>query len=153
MIDLLVDEGIDPTELPDQALLQAAADAACSAAGLKKSAIFCLRFADDDAVCTLNKQWLSDDKVTDVLSFPMQDGPDYNLDESVGDIILAWPYVKREAARLELAPHQHAFHLVIHGILHLFGYDHLKNDETKRMRSAEQRALRALDLHDPYAEK
>jgi len=153
LIDLLVDEGIDPAELPDQASLQAAVDAACRSAGLNQSAILCLRFANDDAVHALNKQWLGDDAVTDVLSFPMQDGPDFDPDESAGDIILAWPFVKREAERLGLEPHPHVFHLVIHGILHLLGYDHLEEDETKRMRSAEQRAMRALDLHDPYAGK
>ncbi len=150
MIDVLVDDGIERTGLPDEARIRQAVAAACAQAGVSRRIILCLRLADNDAVRELNRAWRKIDEVTDVLSFPMQEGPDFHFDEPLGDIILAWPFVKTEARRLGLGAGAHALHLVVHGVLHLFGHDHSDEMQARRMQAMESRAMKALGLHDPF---
>ncbi len=150
MIDVVVDEEIDPSSLPAREYMQAAVSAACKALDIQQEARLCIRFASDAAVRELNGKWLGEKATTDVLAFPMQEGPDYRPAEMLGDIILAWPFVRQEAARLGLAVSSHASHLIIHAVLHLLGLDHAEAGERQRMRAAERRAMRMLGLHDPY---
>jgi len=153
MIDIIVDDGIPLAELPDGALLRQAVAAACSVAGVSRRVTLCLRLEDDSAVHELNRQWRDTDTVTDVLSFPMQEGPDLHFDEPLGDIILAWPFVKCEAERLGLKTGDHMLHLIIHAVLHLLGHDHAEDGQAHRMQTMESRAMRALGLRDPYGEE
>lgn len=151
MIDLVVDKGLGDCRLPDTGQLEEAAQAACRAAGLNRGTPqICLRICSNMDMKALNKQWRDQNNPTDVLSFSMQDGPDYDLSEPLGDIVMAWPYVKREAVRLGLKPQYHVLHLVVHAVLHLLGYDHGTDQEARRMQTCERRTLRALGLHDPY---
>ncbi len=150
MIDIMVDEGISHSDLPDDARMCQAVAAACAQAGVSRAVSLCVRVAGDDVVHELNRQWRHEDAVTDVLSFPMQDGPDFYFDESLGDIILAWPFVKKEAGRLGLDACDHALHLIVHGVLHLLGHDHAEEAQAKRMQTMESRAMAQLNLHDPY---
>ncbi len=149
MITTLVDDDIDNTGLPGPARVQAAVATACRAMGAHRDVEVCIRFAGNAAVRALNRQWLGHDAETDVLAFPAQAAPDGNTTE-LGDIILAWPFVRQEALRLGLAADAHAMHLIIHATLHLFGLDHAGAGERARMRELERRAMRALGLHDPY---
>jgi len=153
MIDIIVDEGISHSDLPDDARMRQAVAAACAQAGVSRAVSLCARVAGDDVVHDLNRQWRHEDAVTDVLSFPMQEGPDLNFDESLGDIILAWPFVTREASRLGLNVCDHALHLIVHGVLHLLGYDHAEEVQAKRMQTMESHAMVLLGLHDPYGKK
>jgi len=150
MIDIMVDEGISHSDLPNDARVRQAVATACAQAGVSCVVSLCVRVASDDVVHELNRQWRHEDAVTDVLSFPMQDGPDFHFDELLGDIILAWPFVKKEASRLGLDACDHALHLIIHGVLHLLGYDHTDEVQAKRMQTMESRAMTLLNLHDPY---
>jgi len=150
MIDIMVDEGISHSDLPDDVRMRQAVAMACTQAGVSRAVSLCVRVAGDDVVRELNRQWRHEDMVTDVLSFPMQDGPDFHFDESLGDIILAWPFVKKEASRLGLDTCDHALHLIVHGVLHLLGYDHADEVHAKRMQTMESRAMALLNLHDPY---
>jgi len=150
MIDVLVDDGIERRGLPDEAKIRQAAAVAASQAGVSRTLMLCLRVADDRAVRELNRHWRHEDAVTDVLSFPMQDGPGFNFDEPLGDIILAWPFVQKEARRLGLDAADHTLHLIIHGVLHLLGQEHDADFQADRMRAMERRAMRMLGLHDPY---
>lgn len=150
MIEVLVDKGIDASDAPGEATVRHAVAAACMQAGISRQVTLCVRFADDETIRQLNKQWRNKDAATDVLSFPMQEGPDYILDESLGDIILSWPFVVREAERLELSPQKHAQHLIVHGVLHLIGFVHGEDLDAERMQALEKRAMKQLGLHDPY---
>ncbi|WP_165323881.1 rRNA maturation RNase YbeY [Rhizorhabdus phycosphaerae] len=117
-----------------------------------------VRLADDDEVHALNRQYRQKDKPTNVLSFPMVQ-PDLieTLDNSddgevlLGDIILARGVCEREAAEKGVAPAEHATHLIVHGTLHLIGYDHLEDDEAEAMEDLEKIALAKLGIADPYA--
>jgi len=153
MIEVILDRGIDASEVPGDATVRHAVASACMQAGISRKVTMCVRFSDDEEIRKLNKQWRGKDAPTDVLSFPMQEGPDYSLDESLGDIILSWPFVVREAERLNLTPQQHAQHLIVHGVLHLIGFVHGEDMDAERMQSLERKAMQQLGLHDPYAGK
>ena len=147
MIDVLVDEGIS-FEPPKN--IKAAILAACDSAGFKaQTPSLCVRFASDQAVRNLNQQWRKQDKVTDVLSFPMQEAP-FDLSLPLGDMALAVPFIVQEAARLQLPTADHCLHLIIHATLHLLGFDHIDDDEASRMQALEQRAMHNMGLFDPY---
>lgn len=152
MIDILVDDGVEEDGLPSSTSLQQTVRQTMQCAGFDavESVQLCLRFTTDERMRALNLQWRGQDCVTDVLSFPLQAGPVFTLDEYLGDIALAFPYVAHEAERLELSLADHVQHLLVHGILHLVGYDHVDVGERQRMQAMERQAMRALGLHDPF---
>jgi probable rRNA maturation factor len=90
----------------------------------------------------LNKKFRAKDKPTNVLSFPYGKG--------AGDIVLCHPVIAREARQQGKTLRAHYAHLVVHGVLHLRGHDHLRAGEASRMERAEIRILRALGYGDPY---
>jgi probable rRNA maturation factor len=117
-----------------------------------------LLFTSDAEIHTLNREWRDKDKPTNVLSFPMleraellalrPEGPP----ELLGDIALAAETCAREAADKGVPLDHHAAHLVIHGLLHLAGYDHETSDEdAAAMEARETKALAFLGIADPYA--
>lgn len=116
-----------------------------------------VRFTDDEEVRALNAAWRSKDQPTNVLSFPMLDpdqlgalAPEGEL--LLGDIVLAQGVCAREAAEKGVSVEAHATHLVVHGTLHLLGYDHEDGDrEAEEMEDVERAALAALGICDPYA--
>jgi probable rRNA maturation factor len=116
-----------------------------------------VRLTDDDEVQALNRQYRQKDKPTNVLSFPMVqddlfDGLANSDDGEVllGDIILALGVCEREAAEKGVTTAEHATHLIVHGTLHLMGYDHLEDDEAEAMEDLERAALKTLGIADPY---
>jgi len=150
MIDIVVDdEGISDS-LPDNDVICRAVETASAEAGAIGAPHLCIRFADDASVKSLNSQWRGKERVTDILSFPMQDGPDFDLDESLGDMILATPFTLKEAERLSLAATDHMLHLIVHGTLHLLGYDHMEDSEAETMQKIESSTMQKLGLHNPY---
>jgi probable rRNA maturation factor len=102
-------------------------------------------FDTDAAVRTLNAQFRGKDAPTNVLSFP-------NARPHLGDVILARETVLREASDLDLTPAAHTTHLVLHGLLHLVGYDHETIDDAAVMEALEARLLARLGIADPYAD-
>ena len=118
-----------------------------------------LLFADDGEVHELNREWRGKDRPTNVLSFPMlerdellalaQEGPP----ELLGDIALALETCTREAADKGVPLDHHAAHLIIHGLLHLAGYDHETGPEDAAiMEALEIKALAQLGIADPYGD-
>ncbi len=111
-----------------------------------------LVFTDDEAIREINAEWRDKDKATNVLSFPA-----YPLEPGgmpgpmLGDIVIAHETVEREALDLEKSFEDHLTHLLVHGFLHLFGYDHLDTEEAEEMEGLETRILAKLGLSDPYA--
>jgi len=111
-----------------------------------------LVFSDDAAIRKLNAGWRGKDKPTNVLSFPAfswrRGDP---LPPMLGDIAIAAETVRKEAD-LEGKPFEHHLtHLIVHGFLHLLGYDHETNGEAEEMEGVERRILAALAIPDPYA--
>jgi len=114
-----------------------------------------VKFTDDCEVRALNASWRSKDKPTNVLSFPMLDaGAPLSAvrgDTLLGDIVLGHGTCAEEAAEKRIPLADHARHLVVHGMLHLLGYDHERGDaEAEAMEELERRALAALGVADPY---
>jgi probable rRNA maturation factor len=116
-----------------------------------------LLFTSDAEVHTLNREWRERDKPTNVLSFPMlereelqeltPDGPPVML----GDVALAYETCAREAAEKGVPLEHHAMHLIVHGLLHLAGHDHVDSDaQAEAMESFEIRILAKLGIADPY---
>ncbi|MBF0282734.1 MAG: rRNA maturation RNase YbeY [Zetaproteobacteria bacterium] len=112
----------------------------------------CIRFASDAVVAALNLDWRQKANVTDVLSFPMQDDH-FTLDEPLGDIVLAAPFVACEAQRLGVDHAAHVQHLIIHGMLHLLGFDHIDDNEALLMQAHERHWMAYLQLHNPYPDE
>lgn len=119
-----------------------------------------LLFTSDEEVHELNKEWRGKDKPTNVLSFPMleredllalaQDGPP----EMLGDLALAYETCEREAAEKGIALGDHAAHLIVHGLLHLAGHDHVESDaQAEAMEALEIAALAKLGIADPYGDR
>jgi probable rRNA maturation factor len=110
----------------------------------------------DEQVRMLNAKWRGKDKPTNVLSFPMADERDLgraNVAVSellLGDIVLARGVCGSEAAEKGLSVEEHATHLLVHGTLHLLGYDHQRDDDASDMETREVRALKRLGIANPY---
>jgi probable rRNA maturation factor len=117
-----------------------------------------IRLTGDEEVRALNSEWRGKDRPTNVLSFPMLDASDIERAEGdgpellLGDIILARGVCESEAADKGIAVEDHATHLLVHGTLHLLGYDHHDDDEAADMEARETRALARLGIANPYEE-
>jgi len=118
-----------------------------------------VKFTDDQEVRSLNSAYRSKDKATNVLSFPMLE-PDMlgSLAQSgagellLGDIVLAQGICSAEAAEKQVPIEAHASHLIVHGTLHLLGYDHEQGEgQAEEMEEVERAALGAIGISDPYA--
>ena len=118
-----------------------------------------IRLTTDGEVHALNRQYRGKDKPTNVLSFPMVqpdliDTVSQNSDDGellLGDIVLAHGVCVAEAAERGISAEDHASHLIVHGTLHLLGYDHMTDDEGDAMEAIERDALATLGIADPYA--
>ncbi|MEO5640214.1 MAG: rRNA maturation RNase YbeY [Sphingomicrobium sp.] len=116
-----------------------------------------LRLTSDEEVRGLNAQWRGKDLATNVLSFPMAEpdqltghGPENGPELMLGDIVLAHNVCASEAADKAIPIETHAAHLMVHGTLHLLGYDHLDDTAAIDMEARETRALARLGIADPY---
>ncbi|MDR6755021.1 putative rRNA maturation factor [Mycoplana sp. BE70] len=112
-----------------------------------------LLFTDDASIQAINAEWRGQDKPTNVLSFPAYPlAPGDTPGPMLGDIILAYETLQREAGELGKPFDEHLTHLLVHGFLHLFGYDHMETDEAEEMEGLETRILGELGLSDPYGD-
>jgi len=125
-----------------QTRVKQAADAARKAAKLKGG--FTILLADDRKLRALNCDFRGKDKPTNVLSFPAGDG-------YAGDVAIAYGVTRREAKDAGKNFADHASHLVVHGVLHLAGYDHERPKDAKLMEPLEVKILKRLGIADPYA--
>jgi probable rRNA maturation factor len=126
-------------------LARRAARAAAAAARGQARGEIAVVLADDATLKRLNRDFRGKDKPTNVLSFPLGAGG-----ALLGDVVLARETLLAEAARQGKRPDEHLAHLVVHGVLHLFGYDHRRPAEARRMEALEIKVLRALNVANPY---
>lgn len=153
-LDLLVEAGTWPEEEMLKRLVDRAAGAVFAEIGTAWSGAseLSIVFSDDANIRELNAGWRGKDKPTNVLSFPafpVSGGG--SLPPMLGDIVLAAETVLREAELEQKPLENHISHLVIHGLLHLLGYDHETDAEAEEMEAAERAALARLAIPDPYA--
>jgi probable rRNA maturation factor len=106
--------------------------------------------ADDARIRALNKDWRGKDAPTNVLSFPGAPAERISRAPFLGDIILAFETTAREAADETKALEHHLSHLIVHGVLHLLGYDHMTPGDAERMEHLERIILASLAIPDPY---
>jgi probable rRNA maturation factor len=119
-----------------------------AAAALERSAAVTLRFVDEAEGHRLNRDFRGKDYATNVLTFTYDDGEAARLS---GDIVLCTPVVSAEARDQDKPLDAHFAHLVVHGMLHLQGYDHERDDEASVMEARETEILAKLGYADPYA--
>ena len=162
-IDIDADEEWDSSSSWDE-LVRRAAEAAIAESAFPQLATgdrpveLSVRLTGDNQVRELNAEWRGNDRPTNVLSFPLaetrdlQDANVAGLELLLGDIVLAHGVCKAEAAEKRLTVEQHATHLIVHGTLHLLGYDHLADDQAADMEAREVRALDRLGIGNPYEE-
>ena len=110
-----------------------------------------LVFTDDANIRTINAKWRHIDKATNVLSFPaFPIQPGQRPGPILGDIVIARETVQRESQEENKSFDDHLSHLIVHGLLHLTGYDHQNDEEAKQMESLERKILASLGISDPY---
>lgn len=109
-----------------------------------------LLLCDDAAISALNSRWRGQNKPTNVLSFPTAGGAPTAEAPMLGDIAIAYETLAREAADEDKSLAAHFAHLVVHGVLHLLGYDHESEAEADVMEEHERTILAALGVADPY---
>jgi len=115
-----------------------------------------VRLTGDDQVRALNSEWRGKDKPTNVLSFPLAEADELEeIDDEgpelmLGDVVLARGVCMREADEKAIPLEQHAAHLLVHGTLHLLGYDHHDDDAATDMEAREVRALARMGIANPY---
>jgi probable rRNA maturation factor len=163
MLEIAVDaDGEWDSSTAWEALVRRAAEAAIAESAFpqltasERLVELSVRLTGDDQVRALNAQWRGRDKPTNVLSFPLAEhdelseanvaGPELLL----GDIVLASGICATEAADKDIALEDHALHLLVHGTLHLLGYDHHADGDAADMEAREVRALARLGIANPY---
>jgi probable rRNA maturation factor len=151
-IDVLVDSEHWKNAATAKAVIRRALKQAAATLSTK-TAELAIVLTDDAAMRRLNRNWRGVDAPTNVLSFATKnpgDKLDEQLGSHLGDIVLAYETVKREAHRAGKSFDHHLAHLVVHGFLHLLGYDHGNDAQARRMETTERSILRDLAVPDPY---
>ncbi len=155
-----IDTPVDPGLLT---LMQTAADCALVMEGVKRPCAVAIRLCDDESIHAINKEFRQVDRATDVLSFPMVSYPAgvtagradrllrQALDDELnacmlGDLVISVPHVLAQAEEYGHSPQREAAYLLVHGICHLMGYDHMEDDDKRRMRAMEEKILSAVGL-------
>lgn len=153
MINLDFQAEFEADNLPDFDQLNLWAQAALK--DLKEHADLSVVIVGPEESQALNLEFRAKDKPTNVLSFPFEMpeeliGLDDDMANLLGDLIICAPVVEREAKEQNKPLEHHWAHMVVHGCLHLLGYDHIKDDEADIMENLERTILQRLDIPDPY---
>ncbi|WP_028116358.1 rRNA maturation RNase YbeY [Ferrimonas senticii] len=149
MITLDLQLVIEDQTLPTEAQLQSWVELALAS---RDEAELTIRITDSEESQQLNRDYRGKDKPTNVLSFPFEAPPGIEL-PLLGDLVICAEVVAREAAEQHKALHDHWAHMVIHGCLHLLGYDHIDDAEAEEMEQLERDLLAKIAIADPYQER
>jgi probable rRNA maturation factor len=146
----------DIGDLPDEEQLRNWVTSALQAvdANAGKDFELSVRLVDEDEARELNGRYRNKDKATNVLSFPFEDfdGLPEDMVRPLGDIVVCAPVVAQEASQQKKALLDHWAHMVIHGTLHLLGYDHQNEAQSDTMETLEISILRGFGIENPYRE-
>jgi probable rRNA maturation factor len=155
MLEISCEDDSWPTDVSDNAYLAEIAAAIAGFIEFDEPEMAVVALGNDEQVRTLNKQFRDKDKSTNVLSFPASETAQEVDDQTVflGDIILARETVAREADEQAVPFEHHAAHLIVHGILHLLGYNHENAEEAEEMEALEIDILATLGIENPYTEE
>ncbi|WP_067519440.1 rRNA maturation RNase YbeY [Endozoicomonas ascidiicola] len=149
-VDIMINSASQ--RLPDQNHLEkwaAAAVTGCPKSSQREEAEISLLIVDAEEGAELNRQWRGKEGPTNVLSFPSDLPPELEL-PLLGDLIVCAPVVEKEAMEQKKSLDAHWAHMMVHGTLHLLGYDHIVDQEAEAMESLETDILRQLGYPDPY---
>lgn len=153
-----IDTPVEPSWL---SLMQTAADCALLTEGVQRACAVSVRLCDDEAIHAINLEYRGVDRATDVLSFPTVNYPAgvtagqadaylrRELDDELnacmlGDLILSVPHVLAQAEEYGHSPERECAYLLVHGLCHLMGYDHIEEDDKRKMRAMEEKILTAI---------
>lgn len=145
-VSVAEDIGSGEDDIPEPSMLQNWIEAARQEKG---PAIVSVRITGTDEIRQLNRDYRGKDRVTNVLSFPMC-VPDEIEPKLLGDIALCAPVIKAEAEAQGKTPRAHWAHMLVHGMLHLQGYDHIEARDAQQMETLEIQILEHLGFADPY---
>ena len=150
-IEMSVSETLDSEEedIPDAALVQQWAEKACLS---NDQLITSVQIVSKDEMRELNNTWRGRNSPTNVLSFPMQSPDEVDL-KILGDLALCADVINTEAIEQHKPAQAHWAHMVVHGMLHLQGYDHIDEQQADEMEALEIRILDQLGFDNPYLEK
>ena len=148
-VALAVGYAVPRRGLPAPASFRRWVEAALRGAKRRKPTELAIRIVDTDEGRALNRDYRGKDYATNVLSFPAELPPGVVL-PLLGDLAICAPVVLREATEQGKLTRDHWAHLTIHGVLHLLGYDHIKEGEAVAMEALETRILAGLGIADPY---
>ena len=150
-VDIRVEESRWNEQFQDcQQIVEKALEAAANVT--QQSGLVEVLLTSDAEMQELNAKWRGKDKPTDVLSFPSQGADLPGMQVFLGDIALGLEVAKADADKLGRDFPLHVMHLLVHGFLHLLGYDHMSEDEAKHMEGLEAKILAPLGLPDPYGD-
>ena len=150
LIDVLVESPRWKAEPRAASIVRKAVVTAAKAASTRATEL-AIVLTDDSAIRALNREWRGLDAPTNVLSFPAKVRRGRHAARHIGDIVIAYQTVAREAKAEGKPLRDHLAHLAVHGFLHLLGYDHETAEDAKAMERLEVRILASLDVPDPYA--
>lgn len=145
--EVVVQLACDEDDLPDPAKLRTWARAAVGKQ--REHAELTIRVVGEGEIAELNERYRKKSGVTNVLSFPF-DAPEEVDIPLLGDIVICAPVVRREAGEQSKSVNAHWAHMVVHGTLHLLGFDHDKPSEAQEMEAMETRILADLGFDNPY---
>lgn len=151
-VDLRVEAGDWPSPSHLRSLARRIVDAAAaSISPLPRSGELSLLFTDDAHIRVLNRHYRAIDKPTNVLAFPSAAPADGRSGMILGDVVIASETLRREARSQDLTIEAHLAHLILHGFLHILGYDHTDEAEALAMERLETAILGDLGIADPHA--
>jgi probable rRNA maturation factor len=148
--EITVSEAVDTEEgdIPDATLIQQWAEHACACSDEVSVSV---QIVSRDEMRELNHTWRGKDKPTNVLSFPMELPDEVDL-KILGDVVLCADVINAEAKQQHKPLQAHWAHMVVHGMLHLQGYDHVDDRQAEAMEALEIRILNQLGFENPYIE-
>ena len=138
------------SNLPSEAQLQAWVDIALKEYGKESELV--IRIVDIEESTELNEHYRQKTGPTNILSFPFE-APEHIEIDLLGDLVVCAPVLEKEALEQQKTLNDHWAHIIIHGVLHLLGYDHIEEDEAHIMEEKEIQLLKELNITNPYLQE